>query len=89
RVMRTARRLGHGVVAVYSSADAGARHVLEADRAVHIGKALPRQSYLAIDRIIAAARMTGAEAVHPGYGFLAENADFARACRDAGLVFIG
>ncbi|MGL4289540.1 MAG: acetyl-CoA carboxylase biotin carboxylase subunit [Phreatobacter sp.] len=89
RVMRTARRLGHGVVAVYSNADEAARHVREADRAVHIGEALPSQSYLAIDRIIAAAKAAGAEAVHPGYGFLAENADFARACRDAGLVFIG
>ncbi|QCI69204.1 acetyl-CoA carboxylase biotin carboxylase subunit [Phreatobacter stygius] len=89
RIMRTARRMGHGVVAVYSSADAGAQHVHAADRAVHIGEALPSQSYLAIDRIIAAAKASGADAVHPGYGFLAENADFARACRAAGLVFIG
>ena len=89
RIMRTARRAGYGVVAVYSSADADAAHVLTADRAVHIGEALPSQSYLAIDRIIAAAREAGADAVHPGYGFLAENAAFARACREAGLVFIG
>ncbi len=89
RIMRTARRLGHGVVAVYSDADRDARHVREADQAVRIGEALPAQSYLNIDAIIAAARASGADAVHPGYGFLAENEDFASACRDAGLVFIG
>ncbi len=89
RVMRTARRLGHGVVAVYSTADANARHVREADEAVLIGEALPSQSYLRIEAIIAAAKASGADAVHPGYGFLAENEDFARACREAGLVFIG
>ena len=89
RIMRTARRLGHGVVAVYSDADRDARHVREADQAVRIGEPLPAQSYLNIDAILAAARATGADAVHPGYGFLAENADFATACRDAGLVFIG
>lgn len=89
RIMRTARRLGYGVVAVYSDADRDALHVREADQAVHIGEALPSQSYLRIDAIIAAAKASGASAVHPGYGFLAENEDFAQACRDAGLVFIG
>ena len=89
RIMRTARRLGHGVVAVYSDADRDALHVREADQAVRIGEALPSQSYLRIDAIISAAKASGASAVHPGYGFLAENEDFAQACRDAGLVFIG
>jgi geranyl-CoA carboxylase alpha subunit len=89
RIMRTARRLGYGVVAVYSDADRDSLHVREADQAVRIGEALPSQSYLRIDAIIAAAKATGAGAVHPGYGFLAENEDFALACRDAGLVFIG
>src|SRR5437660_5558735 len=89
RIMRTARRLGYGVVAVYSDADRDALHVREADEGVHIGGALPAQSYLRIEAIIAAARAAGADAVHPGYGFLAENEDFARRCRDAGLVFIG
>jgi len=89
RVMRTARRLGFATVAVYSDADADAPHVRAADQAVRIGEPLPAQSYLRIDAIIAAAKATGADAVHPGYGFLAENEDFASACRDAGLVFIG
>jgi geranyl-CoA carboxylase alpha subunit len=89
RIMRTARRLGHGVVAVYSDADADAPHVRLADQAVRIGAPPPAQSYLNIAAILAAAKATGADAVHPGYGFLAENAEFARACKDAGLVFIG
>src|SRR5216110_1103772 len=89
RIMRTARRLGYGVVAVYSDADRDALHVREADEGVHIGGALPAQSYLRVEAIIAAAKASGADAVHPGYGFLAENEEFAQACRDAGLVFIG
>ncbi|KLN57021.1 acetyl/propionyl/methylcrotonyl-CoA carboxylase subunit alpha [Variovorax paradoxus] len=89
RVMRTARAMGYRTVAVYSSADADAEHVRQADQAVWIGEPLPAQSYLNIAAIVEAARSSGAEAVHPGYGFLAENAEFAQACRDAGLVFIG
>ncbi|GLH82355.1 3-methylcrotonyl-CoA carboxylase subunit alpha [Bradyrhizobium sp. SSBR45G] len=89
RIMRTARRLGHGVVAVYSDADADAPHVRLADQAVHIGAPPPAHSYLNIAAIIEAAKATGADAVHPGYGFLAENEDFAQACKEAGLVFIG
>jgi geranyl-CoA carboxylase alpha subunit len=89
RVMRTARAMGHRTVAVYSSADAEAEHVRQADQAVCIGEPLPAQSYLNIAAIIEAAHASGAEAAHPGYGFLAENADFAQACLDAGLVFIG
>ncbi|WP_425990480.1 acetyl-CoA carboxylase biotin carboxylase subunit [Afipia sp. DC4300-2b1] len=89
RVMRTAKRLGFETVAVYSTADANARHVREADQAVWIGESQPSQSYLRVDAIVAAAKASGADAVHPGYGFLAENAEFAKACRDTGLVFIG
>ncbi|SDH61342.1 geranyl-CoA carboxylase alpha subunit [Bradyrhizobium sp. Rc2d] len=89
RVMRSARQLGLGVVAVYSDADRDALHVRQADQAVRIGEALPAHSYLNIPAIIAAARASGADAVHPGYGFLAENEEFARGCKDAGLVFIG
>ncbi|WP_026873081.1 acetyl/propionyl/methylcrotonyl-CoA carboxylase subunit alpha [Inquilinus limosus] len=89
RVIRTARRLGLRTVAVHSDADAGARHVAEADLAVRIGPAPARESYLKIDAILAAARATGAQAVHPGYGFLSENAEFAEACARAGLVFVG
>ncbi len=89
RVAATARRLGVRTVAVYSDADADARHVRACDEAVHIGAAPPRESYLQWQRILDAARVTGAQAVHPGYGFLSENADFAQACADAGLVFIG
>src|ERR1051325_7567583 len=89
RIVRSARRLGYGAVAVYSDADRDALHVRAADSAVRIGEPLPAQSYLKIDAIIAAAKASGVSAVHPGYGFLAENEDFAAACRDAGLVFIG
>ncbi|MDM0073423.1 acetyl-CoA carboxylase biotin carboxylase subunit [Variovorax sp. J2P1-59] len=89
RIIRSARALGYRTVAVYSTADARARHVQEADQAVCIGEPLPAQSYLRIPALIEAARLTGADAVHPGYGFLAENGDFAQACKDAGLVFIG
>jgi geranyl-CoA carboxylase alpha subunit len=89
RVIRSARRLGLGVVAVYSDPDRDALHVRQSDQAVRIGEALPAQSYLNISAIIAAAKASGADAVHPGYGFLAENEAFAQACKDAGLVFIG
>ncbi|MFN6979840.1 MAG: acetyl/propionyl/methylcrotonyl-CoA carboxylase subunit alpha, partial [Gemmobacter sp.] len=89
RIAATARRLGVGTVAVYSDADAGAAHVAACDEAVHIGGPAPRDSYLRGDAIIAAARATGAEAIHPGYGFLSENPDFVDAVTAAGLVFIG
>jgi 3-methylcrotonyl-CoA carboxylase alpha subunit len=90
RVNRTAKYgMGLRTIAVYSDADAGALHVKHADMAVRIGPAPARESYLNIERIIAAARETGAEAVHPGYGFLSENADFAEACAAAGLIFVG
>ena len=89
RVAATARRLGVKTVAVYSDADAGARHVLACDEAVAIGGAAPRESYLRAERILEAAKATGAQAVHPGYGFLSENEGFARACAEAGIVFIG
>ena len=89
RVAATARRMGVRTVAVYSDADANAKHVLACDEALHIGAAAPKESYLRGDRIIAAALATGAQAVHPGYGFLSENEGFAQACADAGLVFIG
>ncbi len=89
RVMRSARALGYRTVAVYSTADAQASHVQAADEAVWIGEPLPAQSYLNIAAILEAARLCGADAIHPGYGFLAENEDFAAACREAGLVFIG
>jgi acetyl-CoA/propionyl-CoA carboxylase biotin carboxyl carrier protein len=89
RIIDTVRELGVRAIAVYSDADADARHVREADLAIRIGPAAARDSYLSIDRIIAAAKESGASAIHPGYGFLAENADFARACAAAGIVFIG
>jgi len=89
RVFATARRMGLETIAVYSEADAGAAHVADADRAVAIGPAAARESYLVPEKIIAAARETGAEAIHPGYGFLSENADFAEAVIGAGLVWIG
>jgi 3-methylcrotonyl-CoA carboxylase alpha subunit len=89
RVATTARRLGIRTVAVYSDADASAKHVAACDEAVHIGGSAPRDSYLQWQRILQAAQATGAQAVHPGYGFLSENDAFAQACADAGLVFIG
>jgi 3-methylcrotonyl-CoA carboxylase alpha subunit len=89
RVAATARRMGIRTVAVYSEADAGAKHVAVCDEAILIGPAAARDSYLRGDKIIAAARATGAQAIHPGYGFLSENAEFAEACAAAGLVFVG
>ncbi|MFL1483193.1 acetyl/propionyl/methylcrotonyl-CoA carboxylase subunit alpha [Marinobacter sp. LN3S78] len=89
RVIRSARELGYRTVAVYSSADRNARHVRAADQAVAIGGDLPAESYLRIDRIIEAARLSGADAIHPGYGFLAENPELPRACKEAGIVFVG
>ncbi|ODU56907.1 MAG: 3-methylcrotonyl-CoA carboxylase [Comamonadaceae bacterium SCN 68-20] len=89
RIMRTARAQGYRCVAVFSEADRGALHVLQADEAVCIGPPPVRESYLNVDGLLAAAARTGADAVHPGYGFLSENAAFAQAVRDAGLVFIG
>jgi acetyl-CoA carboxylase biotin carboxylase subunit len=89
RVIRGCRELGLPTVAVYSDCDRAARHVREADQAVHIGPSPAVESYLRIDRLVDAAKATGADAVHPGYGFLAENAAFAQACADAGLTFIG
>ena len=89
RVIKTARKLGIQTVAVYSEADRDARHVELADEAVCIGPAPSRESYLAMDKIIAACKQTGAEAVHPGYGFLSENEVFARRVEEEGVVFIG
>jgi 3-methylcrotonyl-CoA carboxylase alpha subunit len=89
RVIRTARRLGIRTIAVYSDADAQALHVREADEAVHIGPSPARESYLVGERILAAAKASGAQAIHPGYGFLSENAEFAQAVIDAGLVWVG
>src|SRR3990170_2144236 len=89
RVIRTARKMGVGTVAVYSDADARSLHVEMADEAVHIGPSPVRESYLRAEKIIAAAKATGAEAIHPGYGFLSENPDFVDEVVAAGLVFIG
>ncbi|MBJ7349177.1 MAG: ATP-grasp domain-containing protein, partial [Rhodococcus sp.] len=89
RVARTLRRMGIRTVAVYSDADADARHVREADTAVRLGPASARESYLDIDKVIAAAKATGAQGIHPGYGFLSENPHFAAACAEAGIAFLG
>jgi acetyl-CoA carboxylase biotin carboxylase subunit len=89
RIFRTCHAMGLGTVAVFSDADAGAPHVRLADEAVRLGPAPSAQSYLALERVLEAARRTGADAIHPGYGFLAENADFAEACEAAGIVFVG
>src|SRR3954454_4975590 len=89
RITRTLRRMGVGSVAVYSAADRHSLHVRRADEAVEIGPAAAAQSYLSVHALLRAARATGAQAIHPGYGFLSENADFAEACADAGVVFIG
>ncbi|MGV3620228.1 MAG: acetyl/propionyl/methylcrotonyl-CoA carboxylase subunit alpha [Archangium sp.] len=89
RVATTARRLGIKTVAVYSDADANSKHVQACDEAVHIGPSAAKESYLVADKILAAAKATGAQAVHPGYGFLSENEDFAEACKAAGITFIG
>ena len=89
RVMRTCRLMGIATVAVYSEADRDARHVELADESVFIGPAPSRESYLSMDKIIAACRQTGAQAVHPGYGFLSENEAFAKRVEDEGIVFIG
>ena len=89
RVAATARRLAIQTVAVYSDADANAKHVAACDEAIHIGGSAPKDSYLRWEKIIAAAQATGAQAIHPGYGFLSENAEFAQACAKVGLVFIG
>ncbi|MEX0342737.1 MAG: biotin carboxylase N-terminal domain-containing protein, partial [Erythrobacter sp.] len=89
RIIRTAREMGIATVAVYSDADAKALHARSADEAVHIGPSPAAESYLVGDKIIAAAKQTGAEAIHPGYGFLSENAGFAQAVIDAGLIWVG
>ena len=89
RIERTLRRMGVPSVAVFSDADAGSLHTSGADEAVHIGPAPAGRSYLDVEALLAAARATGAEAIHPGYGFLSENADFAQRCAEAGIAFIG
>src|SRR5690349_16639035 len=89
RIIRTLRRMGVKSVAVYSEADRHSAHVMQADEAVLLGPPQASQSYLSFDRIFEATRRTGAEAIHPGYGFLSENASFAAACAENGIVFIG
>ena len=89
RIIRTARTLGYRTVAVFSDADALSPHVRMADEAVHIGASPASESYLSVVKLLEAAQKAGADAIHPGYGFLSERADFAQACADAGLVFIG
>ena len=89
RIARTARRLGLRTIAVYSEADSAALHVRLCDEAHAIGPAPAAESYLCIDKLIATAKQAHAQCIHPGYGFLAENADFAQACIDAGIVFVG
>ena len=89
RIIRTARAMGIRTVAVYSDADAKALHVRSADEAVHIGPSPARESYLVGEKVIAAAKQTGAEAIHPGYGFLSENAEFAQSVIDAGIIWVG
>src|SRR6266568_3300823 len=86
RITRTLKKLGIGSVAVYSEADAHSLHVVEADEAVLVGPPPVAESYLKVDRILEAARQTGVQAIHPGYGFLSENADFAEACENAGFA---
>jgi 3-methylcrotonyl-CoA carboxylase alpha subunit len=89
RVAATARRMGMATVAVYSDADRDARHVRACDEAIRLGPAAPAESYLHVERVLQAARAAGADALQPGYGFLSENAAFAQACADAGVVFVG
>ncbi|NNC54863.1 MAG: 3-methylcrotonyl-CoA carboxylase, partial [Pseudomonadales bacterium] len=89
RVIKTARKMGVRTVAVYSDADRDSLHVAMADEAMHIGAPSPRESYLCMDKVIDAAKKTGAEAIHPGYGFLSENAAFCRMCAQENIVFIG
>src|SRR5580698_7472882 len=89
RILRTLAKMGISSVAVYSEADRDARHVLDADEAVPIGASAASESYLSADRVLAAAEKTGAQAIHPGYGFLSENVEFAKQCQKRGIVFIG
>src|SRR5206468_9132369 len=89
RIARTCREMGISTVAIYSDADRAALHVRSCDEAVRVGPPPSRESYLRTENVIAAARQSGADAIHPGYGFLSENAKFARACAQAGIVFIG